>query len=165
MISIRTAIFHKSSSILIFSTTISFVLIVGISIIVDRMNDSVTDLADIKIITVIIAATLIALLLNCVDIINFYVNGKKAQIKVMYIVGIQKSKIYLFFFVQYNFLLILAYVLGIVIAIITSTIIHNIIEYSTNFCACIIVGLTIFVIENVIFVHQLKKNTSAIGVK
>lgn len=127
--------FSKSTALLLFSFSLSFVISLAGSLVwsvSNRPNTSSED-KDCFVISLAAGFFLILLLLNAVDIVLYWLRGKKKELYVKRLVGIERSHILKSLYINYALLTSMASILGSVSAFLCISACSNYLPLQVNF--------------------------------
>lgn len=141
--------FSKSLALLLFSSSVSFVLTFGTAMIeyISRIQSDVGERAnDQNTILVILVLVVCLLLLNTTDIIECWLRGKAQELKVKNLVGISSVNIFLPLFLNLNMLVVISFLIGTAAAFICSFLTSSVFAVGISIlsCACSFLFSTIF---------------------
>ena len=105
--------FHKAAGLILFAATVSFVLAFG-TVLARALHIATNgDFQDRNLVILLAASLALLLLLNAIDIIEFWLRGRLQELNVKRILGISRANIYFPLYRDLNLLILLAFVPGI----------------------------------------------------
>ena len=130
--------FHKSIGVLLFSSAVSLVLTLGTALAraLNRMSNG--DFNDGRGIIVVGAAISFLLLLNTIDIIEFWLRGKLQELRVKHIVGIGRANTYFPLYLNLNLLILIGYVVGVVLTVGMAALMKTVFEFKLTAVDCLL---------------------------
>jgi len=133
-------IFSNSLTLILFVSAVSFVLTFGTALleyIIPTQQEAQAVDNDGQLIFIVVALLTCILFLNATDIVSFWLRGKAQELKVKNMVGLPSVYIYLPLYLNFNLLIFLSFLIGVIAAVGCSFLFSYVITVTVSFLSCL----------------------------